>query len=108
MNTVDNWILTVRIDDPERRELWSDVFIDGVVPVQSPNTMFAHVVERGEVQIYLLDLYALSDYVLEGVARVLAERFGYSADEVAEQLFLGVPIIAEGVCLNYQPAPVEA
>lgn len=99
MNTASDWTLTVRIDDPERRELWRDVFPDGVVPVQSADTINVRVPGRGEVAAYMLDLYALSDYVLAAVAGVLAERFGYSAEEVEEELYLGVPIPADGVCL---------
>ena len=33
------------------------------------------------------------------MCELLSECFGYSADDVAEQMFLGVPILAEGTCL---------
>ena len=99
MNTTSEWTLTVRIDDPKQRELWRDVFPDGVMPVASANIFKTYEPECGLVPVYFLDLYALSDYLLADLARVIAERFNYTADEVKAVLSFGFPIVAEGVTL---------
>jgi hypothetical protein len=97
INTKDNWLITATIHDEERRELWSEVFPGGVVPIEKPITQRVNVPGHDGVNAYMLDLGALTDPQLDAVAQVIAKQFGYPFDEVRREIYLGVPVLAEGV-----------
>lgn len=97
MNTKDKWDITVTICDPERRELWSEVFPGAVVPIKSPITCKVNVPGHQCVDAYMLDLDALNDRQREGVIAVIAKKFGLPIYEVRSELYQGVPILAAGV-----------
>lgn len=101
MNTKDSWLTTAMIHDEPRRALWSTVFPDGVVPIKSIFTLKLSVPEHHQdVDCYMLDLDALSDMQINGVIAVISLRFGIPEAEVRNELYQGVPIIAEGVSVS--------
>lgn len=100
MNTVDKWTMTVTINDPERRKLWSEVFPDARVPIVSPISRMVRVPELGECQAYMLDLTAITQEQIEGLIAVIAKRFGVPILEVRREIGQGVPILAEGVSVQ--------
>ena len=97
MNTVDKWLTTATIHDHSRRELWSQVFPGGVVPIKSIMPQKVNVPERGNVDAYMLDLDALSHVQMEGTIRVISQRFNIPIEEVRGEIKQGVPILADGV-----------
>ena len=97
MNTVDKWLTTATICDRARRELWSQVFPGAVVPIKSILTCKVNVPGHESADAYMLDLDALSHVQLEGVIRVISQRFDIPLDEVRSAVKQGVPILAEGV-----------
>jgi len=97
MNTKDKWTITATIHDEQRRALWSEVFPDGVVPIQVPVAYDVNVPELGNIKAYMLDLAAISDEQREKVIDVISKRFSYPRDEVGAELDKGVPILADGV-----------
>jgi hypothetical protein len=96
-NTVDKWVTTATIYDPERRQLWEKIFPGAVVPIVSIIPSAVNVPERGATTAYMLDLVVLTDDQREGVCRILAERFNIPIAEVREDLWMGVPIVTDGV-----------
>lgn len=97
MNTKDEWLITATIHDEERQALWGEIFPGAVLPILSPVTCKVNVPGHDGVEAYMLDLAALSDDQLDGVARGISRKFGYPFAEVRREILQGVPILAEGV-----------
>jgi hypothetical protein len=102
MNTKDNWLTTATIHDEPRRSLWSVVFPDARVPIKSTLTCKVNVPGHQNADAYMLDLDALTDLQRHGVTIVIATRFSIPVEEVQRELWLGVPILAEGVSVQEQ------
>jgi hypothetical protein len=99
-NTVDEWVTTATIYDPERRQLWEKIFPGARVPIVSIIPSAVNVPERGATTVYMLDLVALTDDQREAVCGILAERFNIPIAEVREDLWMGVPIVTDGVSVS--------
>jgi hypothetical protein len=95
-----DWKIVAIIHDEERRELWSEVFPDAVVPILSIIPQWVRVPEWGETRAYMLDLVALTSAQLDGVIAIIAKRFGLPLDEVRAEIWQGVPIVADGVSVG--------
>lgn len=98
MNTIDNWLTTAKVDDPERQAFWLSTLGTDTVPILSIIPEWATLPRIGLTLAYLLDIHALSEKQQEKLLVALAEKFQISADEARELFYRdGVPILADDV-----------
>jgi hypothetical protein len=100
MNSIDKWLTTATIHDEPRRSLWSVVFPDARVPIQSISTRKVNVPGHQNADAYMLDLDALTNEQREGIILVISTRFQTPIEEVRAEIGAGVPILAEGVTVS--------
>lgn len=94
MNTKEKWETTVKLMDPARRALWSDVFPDAKLPIKSIIPEMASV--QGEQRlVYWLDVEALYPGQIDSIVLTIAKRFMLDPIEVRMDMQMGVPILAE-------------
>jgi len=97
MNTKDNWLTTATVHAEDRRALWGSIFPGAVVPIKSILTSKANLPGLPNVEVYMLDLEAISDEQREGLIEAISNRFGYPVEEVRTEIEQGVPVLADGV-----------
>lgn len=98
MNTRDNWQTTATIHAPERRAVWSEIFPDARVPIESILPAVANLPGHPGARVYMLDLDAINDIQRAQMIDMLAKKFNLPAEEVSRDMdSMGVPILADGV-----------
>ena len=92
--------------DPEsdRADAWREAYGTLSVPIESPVPVRANS-PIGVKRFYKVDLARLTDEQLASALAVLAERFGYSAEEVRDGVFNGegLPLLADDVTVSFDP-----
>ena len=96
MNTLDHWLTTVTIHDPERKQFWEDMIGTSTLPIKGIVTSVCNLPGKPKAEVYMLDLQAISDDLKRKIAAGIAAKFGYDADIVlSEMVRTGMPILAD-------------
>jgi hypothetical protein len=94
-------ILNENEENTDRIADWERILGTRRVCIKSPIPTRASLPDRGEAFIYELDLDLLTDDQRERLVRHLAEKFGYTVEQVEQALpYHGVPILADDITLS--------
>jgi hypothetical protein len=94
-------ILNPNDENADRVAEWKEILGSDRVHIKSPIPTRGHLPGRGEAWTYELDLDLLTDDQRERLVQHLAEKFGYTAEEVKQALPRhGVPILADDITLS--------
>jgi hypothetical protein len=97
-------IEAVLSESSERYADWMQVFGTNRVEVLNARGFIADLPGKPQTEVYLLNLHALSEEQSERLVLHLAEKFDSNAVDVAVELErVGLPILAEDVCMVIDP-----
>jgi len=88
----------VKALEEKRAAVWKDVLGTNELPIVSPVPQYAMLPELGVVEVYHVDLGALSDEIRGKMIRHIATRFGFEVAAVADVIDChGVPLPVAGL-----------
>jgi hypothetical protein len=83
-------------------EQWNQLLGSHRVPLESPHPKLVTIGEEKDVEVYFLNLKAMTLRQRANLLGHLARKFGSTIDEVEEQLrTVGMPIRASDVIVSY-------
>ena len=89
----------------EGKRIWGYVFPNGEVPIKGTSSFKAQVEGKGEIEVYLVDLAALSQNEIALILDHLKNRFNNSEAEVESEIMKsGLPLRASLVSCVAIPA----
>ncbi|GIK42461.1 MAG: hypothetical protein BroJett011_62940 [Chloroflexota bacterium] len=101
MNTVNEWLTTATVTNPERAAEWQNLFGSNVVPITSIIPLVGKFPGGVEALYYPLDLKAIGPERKEKLIASIARQFNLAPEEVRAEIDrIGVPVLAADVMVS--------